>query len=118
MSYSFTPFLLSQWNLFASTFLSAGKITFLLLSVVDTERLAVLSRTPVPPEHDPLASVSVTSISGFCPDGLFVGVVVRVQKVLLPVNGSSRAATLDRPGTVPPMVGSSQPKRPQLVAEE
>src|SRR6266581_5079960 len=107
MSYSFSPFLLSQWNLFASTFLSAGKLKFPLLSVVDTERRAVLSRSPVMLQSDPLTILSVTSISGFCPDELFVGVSVRLQKVSRTwLKGSSRAATLERPGVDPSMVGS------------
>src|ERR1700687_3389455 len=104
MSYLFTPFLLSQWNLFPSTFLSAGKLTFPLL-YVHTERLAVLSRSPVPVQSDPLPTIlSVTSISDFCPEGLFVGAVVRLQKMSLLVKCLSAATTLDRPGSCPPMV--------------
>src|SRR5258708_40142561 len=111
MSYSFSRFLLSQWNLFPSTFLSAAKVMFPLISVVDTERRAVLSGIPVP-LHAPLAMTSVTSCSGFFPDALLVGATVRLQKVSpLSANGSSRATTLDRPGVVPPIVGSHSGQR-------
>src|SRR5260370_22130963 len=106
MPSSFRRFLLSQWNLFPSTFLSARKITFPSISVVDTERRAVLSRIPVP-LHAPLAMTSVTSSSGFFPDALLVGATVRLQKGSpLSANGSSSTTTLDRPGVVPPIVGA------------
>src|SRR5260370_21173301 len=106
MSYSFNPFLLSQWNLFPSAFLRAGKLSLPLISLVDTERLAVSSRRPVAPQSEPPTSFSPTSISGFCSDGLFVDVSGRGQAVLLLLRGSSRATTLARPGVLPPMGGS------------
>src|SRR5438445_12508852 len=100
MSYSFSPALLSQWNLFPSTFLSAGKLT-VTPSVDDTERLAVLSRRPVPAQFEPLTNFNVTSICGFCSVGLVVGVSVRLQNVAFFVGGWLTATTLDRPWTVP-----------------
>src|SRR5437867_5877396 len=90
MSYSLSPFLLSQWNLFASTFLSAGKVTFPLVSVVDTDRRAVLSRRAVPLQLELLNNLNVISTSGFWPDATFVGLTVRLQTVSLSVSGSSR----------------------------
>src|SRR5882762_2031702 len=48
-SNSFTPSLLSQWNLFPSSlFRRCGKTTLPLVSVVERERLAVLSRMSIP----------------------------------------------------------------------
>src|SRR5260370_35119526 len=108
MSYSFNPFLLSQWNLFPSAFLRAGKLSLPLISLVDTERLAVLSRRPVAPQTEPPTSFSATSISGFFSDGFFVDVSVRWQAVLLLVRGSSRATTLEGPGVWPLMFGSEE----------
>src|SRR5712692_10212158 len=107
MSNSFSPFLLSQWNLFASTFLRSGKLAFTPLPV-DTVRRAVLSRSPFMLQSAPLTILSATSISGFCPDALFVGVSVRLHSVSLPlsVKGSLAATRLDSPGVSPSMVGS------------
>ena len=48
-SNSFTPSLLSQWNLFPSSLSRRrGKTTLPLVSVVERERLAVLSRMGIP----------------------------------------------------------------------
>src|SRR5258708_12740740 len=116
MSYSFSLFLLSQWNLFPYTFLSAMKLRFPLVSVVDTERRAVLSRIPGPLPHAPLAMLSVTSSWDFWPDELFVGVTVRLQNVSpFSTNGSSRATPLDRPAEVPPIMRSPQRNARYLV---
>src|SRR6267143_1107583 len=68
-SNSFTPSLLSQWNLFPSSLSRRrGKTTLTLVSVVERERRAVLSRRGVPVllEQEPLENNwNDTSIS--CP---------------------------------------------------
>src|SRR5882724_11728667 len=118
MSYSFSPALLFQWNLFPSAFLIGGKTVF-PPTVVETERRAVLSRMPAPVVQFEVGptNLNVTSIWSFCSDGLFVGVSVRPQKLSpISVKGSSRATTLERPGVLPPIVGSEESSK-KLVSE-
>src|SRR5712691_13511276 len=109
-SNSFSPSLLSQWNLFASSLsVSTGKeIKFPRESVMESEKRAVLSRRGVPVQLPPLNmnNWNVTSIS--CPtlklSPLFGDTRQKVSPTWL--RGSSRATTLDRPGVDPSMVGS------------
>src|SRR5467141_454386 len=101
-SNSFSPSLLSQWNLFPSSlFRRGGKTTLPLVSVVERERLAVLSRMGIPEllVQAPLGNNrNDTSIS--CPTVNVVlgGVGDIQQKVSVSLRGSSKAATLDIPG--------------------
>src|SRR5712691_8042226 len=108
-SNSFSPSLLSQWNLFASSLSTSGGKTILpLVSVIESEKRAVLSRRGVPVQLPPLNmnNWNVTSIS--CPtlklSPLFGDTRQKVSPTWL--RGSSRATTLDRPGVDPSMVGS------------
>src|SRR6266704_3095012 len=69
-SNSFSPSLLSQWNLFASSLSRSGGKTILpLVSVIESEKRAVLSRRGVPVQL-PLLNMNnwnVTSITFTCP---------------------------------------------------
>src|SRR5262249_13558134 len=78
MSYSLRPFLLSQWNLFPSTLLTAGNTRLPLLSKVESERLAVLSRSAVP-GHEPPANRKVISTCGLLSLPTVVGATVTPQ---------------------------------------
>src|SRR5713226_7303299 len=116
-SNSFSPFLLSQWNLFASSLSwSGGKTTLPVMgSTVESEKRAVLSRIPV--LHVLLVNRRSTSIS--CPT--WNGVVCRDKEQNespFSTNCLSRAVTAERPGSVPSMVGSPQPNAPQIVEVE
>src|SRR5437879_778438 len=109
-SNSFTPFLWSQWNLFPSSLSRrGGKTTLPLVSIVERERRAVLSRMGVPAlaRQNPLGNNrNDTSIS--CPT-VYVWPSIggdTQQYLSFSVRGSSRATTLERPGSFPPMVGS------------
>src|SRR5713101_7257844 len=105
-SNSFSPSLLSQWNLFASSLSwRAGKERRIPLGpVIAREKRAVLSRIPVL-QSVPLVNRKSTSIC--CPT--WNGAVCRDKEQNespLSAKGSSRATRLDRPGAVPSIVGS------------
>src|SRR6266581_1309170 len=110
-SNSFSPSLLSQWNLFASSLSRSGGKTILpLVSVIESEKRAVLSRRGVPVQLPPLNmnNWNVTSITFTC-----AALNVRfpagdTRQNLSPtwLRGTLRATTLDRPGVDPSMVGS------------
>src|SRR6266702_4100192 len=111
-SNSFSPSLLSQWNLFASSLSvsSRKEIKFPRESVMESEKRDVLTRRGVPVQLPPLNmnNWNVTSITFTC-----AALNVRfpagdTRQNLSPtwLRGTLRATTLDRPGVDPSMVGS------------